>query len=125
MIYTSSYFGLVKGRAVPISLSTPNVQYPLADTLTFFCPTPVMLKYWKYAEKTGRKDEVWERYKSDYIHLIKSRWSSIEPWLGALDPEVDMTLLCWEKSNKYCHRQFVDRLVEYRRSDCWGGELVA
>lgn len=123
MIYTSHYFGIIKGIPTPISLSVPEVGYRLADRLPFFCPTPAMLKYWKDAASTPEADTVRDRYKADFVSLLKNRWIDIHPWLNSLDPEVDVTLLCWEKDDDRCHRRFVGKLIEGKRPDCWGGEL--
>lgn len=126
MIYTSCYNGPITGIPIPISLGIPDVDYPLNkdDRLDFFCPTPEMLHYWKKSGNGADSDNVWARYTADFKLLIKERWAQIWEWLQSLSPEIDMTLLCHERTDDRCHRKFVGLLIQKYRPDCWGGELT-
>ncbi|MDV3002631.1 MAG: hypothetical protein N5P05_004286 (plasmid) [Chroococcopsis gigantea SAG 12.99] len=137
MIYSASYFESQRhhGQLISISRSIPK-GFRVNGTLNFFVPSADLLKDWK--EKLI--DE--EAYTARYREQIKANFKIIKGWLSELKPEKDATLLCWERSGAeetiktleetgrwqktqpFCHRNLVIKLVQKYRPDCYGGTDV-
>lgn len=137
MIYTASYFEPNRhhGKLLSISRSIPQ-GFQVQGRLEFFIPSADLLQDWK-KQRIG-KGEYTDRYREQ----IKANLKAIQAWLSDLDPQEDMTLLCWERSGKdrtlvssqgkrplneeqaFCHRNLAIKLVYRFRLDCYGGTDV-
>jgi hypothetical protein len=120
MIYFTGFqnWGKQFGTLVSIANSEPKGFKGHIDRLHFFAPDWKDVNLWKTSPKT---DADWERFVAMYRIVCRERWRSIEHWLQTLKPEVDMTLLCWERESKRCHRSLAAKFVEVYRPDCYGG----
>jgi len=119
LIYTASYFEKRNhhGRRISISRSAPQ-WFAVDGSLPFFAPSAALLDQWK------RNPSI-PQYTTIFRGEIRVNLSAIKAWMFDIDPMDDMTLLCWEKSGQFCHRNLVGRLIERHRPDCWGGGDVA
>ncbi|MDV3001013.1 MAG: hypothetical protein N5P05_002619 [Chroococcopsis gigantea SAG 12.99] len=130
MIYSACYFENERhhGRLLSISRSVPD-GFRVDGTLDFFVPSADLLRAWK--QKLIDEDGYTARYREQ----IKANFKIIKAWLSELKPEKDATLLCWERSGKdegnqgektqpFCHRNLVMKLVQKYRPDCFGGTDV-
>jgi uncharacterized protein YeaO (DUF488 family) len=137
MIYTASYFESNRhhGRLISISRSVPK-GFKVDGRLDFFVPSAELLSRWKAQEINE------EQYTELYRAQIKQNFKAIKAWLSSLDPQKDMTLLCWEKSGidetlkqwqetgvwkeekPFCHRNLAIKMVQRFRQDCYGGTDV-
>lgn len=136
MIYSASYFEPNRhhGQLISISRSLPQ-GFRVDGRLEFFVPNTDLLRSWK--EKLIGEEEYTNRYREQ----IKANFKTIKTWLSNLDPKVDMTLLCWERSgidetmkrwqegqwheeHPFCHRNLALKLVQKFRPDCYGGTDV-
>ncbi|HEY9650151.1 MAG TPA: hypothetical protein V6C95_05775 [Coleofasciculaceae cyanobacterium] len=115
MIYTASYFEPHNhhGQLVSISRSTPK-GFQLDGKLACFMPSAHLLAGWKKGIPEGR-------YIDIYREEIRANLPIIRVWMKALNPDEDMTLLCWEKAGDFCHRNLVAKMIEVHRPDCFGG----
>lgn len=121
MIYTASYFrpDCHHGMLASISLKTPM---RVDSELEFFKPSWEMLKAWK---NSSQDDIAWKQYSKMYWELMNSRRPLIEEWLEGLTFSDNMTLMCYEKTDQYCHRSLVGKIVSKYRPKLWGGENVS
>ena len=120
MIYSASYFETqnIHGSRISISRSEPQ-KIAVDGKLAIFVPERSILSDYKH----GRIDI--EGYINRYREQMRRSLPHIRAWLDSLDPSVDMTLLCWEKAEQFCHRNLAISFVERYRHDCFGGRDVA
>lgn len=134
MIYTASYFEPHRhhGKRLSISRSIP-AGFRVEGRLECLIPSADLLNAWR-AKRINEAE-----YTNHYRKQIKMNLPIIKHWLSNLDPQEDMTLLCWESSaiNKivtkpvgiveeakerpFCHRNLAIKLVQKFRPDCYGG----
>ena len=98
--------GLVYGTTLQ-----PLTGVGIESNLDFLAPTKELVWGHKYK---GKSDE-W--YVNGYRTLLASRWSSIKPWLMTLDATQDMTLLCYCRQGKFCHRKLMAQMIQRWRPD--------
>ncbi len=67
------------------------------------------------AYRTGRISE--EEFSSMYIRGLEERWDQVSTWLSSLSADRDITLLCHEREDEFCHRRLVAELVRKHRPD--------
>jgi Protein of unknown function, DUF488 len=119
MIYFSSYNNRLNhhGTLVAISLKQP---FPTPLHLEFFQPTPGMLAAWK---KGKQSQADWDAYCKSYWKLLKQprREGLIHEWLNGLTSADEMTLLCYEADDTFCHRSLVAQIVQKYRPHIYGG----
>lgn len=120
MIYFTGFQNWEKqfGTLISIANSEPEGFKGHIDRLQFFTPNWKDVNLWKTSPKT---DADWAQFVAMYRVVCRERWRSIESWLKTLKPEVDTTLLCWERESKRCHRSLTAKFVEVYRPDCYGG----
>lgn len=116
MIFAASYFQTERhhGQLISISRSIPR-GFRVDGRLDFFVPSADLLRDWQ----GNCIDEI--EYTDRYREQIRANLKPIKAWLERLDPKEDQTLLCWEKSGNFCHRNLAIKLVERYRKDCYGG----
>lgn len=116
MLYTASYFEPVHhhGRLLSISRSIPK-RCTVDDKLDFLVPNAQLLSDWK--DKSIDEAAYCERYRLQ----LKESWQQVSDWLKSLDASTTMTLLCYERSGAFCHRNLVAKLVSKHRRDVFGG----
>jgi hypothetical protein len=121
MIYSASYFmpSHHHGRLYSISRSAP-ASFRRVDAIPFFVPDTPEIK--RLDKKTA---DFIEQYTVLYRQLWRDRLPLIRDWMEGLDPDIDATILCWEKSPNFCHRNLVMKAVAYYRPDCYGGQDIA
>jgi hypothetical protein len=93
---TASYFETqnIHGSRISISRSEPR-NVAVDGQLTIFVPEQSILS----AYKRGSIDT--EGYINRYREQMRRSLPQIRAWLDSLDPNVDMTLLCWEKAGQF------------------------
>jgi len=93
------------GKILSIALSHPDIKklkhIKAIPRIDCFCPTWNILKRYK-------NDKDWEKYKIDYINLIKERKDRIKDFIGELEEKVYF-FCCWEDTSlgSKCHRQIL------------------
>jgi uncharacterized protein YeaO (DUF488 family) len=119
-IYSASYFQPENhhGSLVSISRSHPKA-FQVDAHLSFLAPSQALLKDWKHQQLTE------EDYTQRYRQEIQQSWLKVSGWLDSLTPEINCTLLCWEKKGEFCHRNLVMAMVRKHKPDCYGGCDVA
>ena len=117
MIYAASFFCPEHhhGRLVAISHSLPKGWNGKVDRLSILAPTQRILDDYK-ARRIGEA-----QYVEAYRDRLSDVWPTVKAWLNSLEPEIDQTLLCWEKPGQFCHRNLVLQMVQKHRPDCHGG----
>jgi hypothetical protein len=70
-----------------------------------------------------RGDLSQQEYTALYWQLLEERRLTVKEWLDSLSPEVDITLLCFEPKDRFCHRHLVAELVRRERPDIPVNEL--
>jgi uncharacterized protein YeaO (DUF488 family) len=122
MLYTASFFEVDRhhGQCFSISRYAPR-GYQDWPELKFLAPSAQLLSDWD-AELIDEK-EYTQRY---YAELAPNFETQIKPWLLGLDPAVDLTLCCYERSNaegrkKFCHRNLVASIARKHRHEIFGG----
>jgi uncharacterized protein YeaO (DUF488 family) len=115
-IYTASYFQPENhhGSLVSISRSHPRF-FQVNSHLPFLAPSETLLKAWNRGYLTEAA------YIDRYRNELQQSWPQVNGWLASLTPVVDCTLLCWERSGEFCHRNLVMQVIRKHRSDCYGG----
>ena len=121
MIYTASYKQPQNhhGELISISRTVPR-GVSVNGSIPFLAPSQGLLEFWK-----ATKDE--QQYIDRYRQEISRHWGGIDSdtaianWLRGLSPRIDQTLLCWEKSGDFCHRNLAIKFVQKYRPDCYGG----
>ena len=86
----------------------PIAGLPLVECLR---PTHALVHGWKY----WGESEQW--YTDGYRKLLASRWPAVKAWLDALQPGVDLTLVCYCAAGQFCHRQLIAQLLAKWRPD--------
>ena len=115
MIFFASYFEPQNhhGEIISISRSNPR-EFSKIRRIELFVPSKSLL----YDYKKGLSNESYiERYREE----IRGNWGKIKLWLLAIEPTSDKTLRCWERTDEFCHRNLVAKIVEKYRPDCFGG----
>ena len=102
-----AWCGLVYGTT-----AQPITGAGIERNLDFLAPTWELVKGHKYEGKS----DAW--YVEGYRALLASRWKvEVKPWLMGLTPDEDMTLLCYCRQGKFCHRQLLAQMVAKWRPD--------
>lgn len=119
MLYTASYFEPEHhhGRLLSISRSVPKGS-KVDDKLDFLAPNTQLLNDWK--AKSIDEAAYCERYRAQ----LKDSWQQVSDWLAGLDASTTATLLCYEPSGAFCHRNLVAKLVAKHRPDVFSGSDV-
>ena len=86
----------------------PMAELPRIECL---CPTKELV----YGHKYEGKSDKW--YIDGYRKLLADRWSEVKAWLNGLDASKDITLVCYCREGKFCHRQLMARMLEKWRPD--------
>jgi uncharacterized protein YeaO (DUF488 family) len=119
MIFTASYFQGENHHGKRISISRSEPRGAVTDgKLWLFVPDASLLADYR----AGRLDE--RGYTARYREQVRRQFPKIKAWLDALDPDEDLTLLCWEKAGDFCHRNLAIKFVERYRPDCFGGKDI-
>lgn len=115
-VYSASYFEPQNhcGSLLSISRSVPKA-FRIDGKLSFFMPSQGLLQDWK--QQLISETEYTKRFRDE----INVNWPDVLIWLNKLEASSDLTLLCWERAGKFCHRNLVMRLLEKHRPDCFGG----
>lgn len=116
MLYTACYFepGHHHGKLLSISHSLPK-GFKIDGKLDFLAPNVQLLEAWK--AKSIDETAYCERYRLQ----LKESWQQVSDWLNSLNTNTTATLLCYERSGAFCHRNLVAKLVAKHRSDVFGG----
>lgn len=116
MLYTASYFEPKHhyGKLISISRSVPK-GFKVDGKLEFLAPNAQLLSLWK--DKSIDETTYCQRYRLQ----LKESWQQVSSWLTSLDGSATMTLLCYEPSGAFCHRNLVALLVKKHRPDVFGG----
>jgi len=61
----------------------------------------------------------WDDYETRYLKEMESRKNLIKELKKRSDDGELITLLCWEKSDRNCHRRLLKNLIENNRSYNW------
>ncbi len=103
MIINTSYFGQIKKISNPVSISSSSPQWYTGPTYKPLAPDWWLVK----AYKNGVLDE--EAYKEVYFkQLSKLDMNKVLKEIQKLYPkENEITLLCYEKPDDFCHRHLV------------------
>ena len=116
MFYTASYFQPKHhhGKLIAVSRTIPK-GFRVDDRLEFLAPSQALLADWKAENITQ------EKYTERYREQLKTSWNQVQNWLSSLSPQENLSLLCWEAKDKFCHRNLVALLVKRHRQECFGG----
>ena len=119
MLYTASYFEPEHhhGKLLSISRSVPK-GFKIDGALDFLAPNAQLLKGW--SGKSIDEAAYCERYRSQ----LKESWQQVSSWLASLNKKTTATLLCYEPSGAFCHRNLVALLVKKHRLGVFGGSDV-
>lgn len=119
MLYTASYLepDCHHGQLISISRSTPR-GFHIDAELPLFAPSAKLLQLWK----TKKINE--EGYRQIYREEIRAKWALVKGWVADVDKDVTATLLCWERTGEFCHRNFVAAIIESQRPEIFGGRDV-
>lgn len=119
MLYTALYFEnqFHHGRLLAISQTIPK-GFRVDGRLDFLAPSKSLLADWK-AENITQEQYI-ERYRAQ----IRESWQEVKEWLDSLSSKSDVTLLCWEKKESFCHRNLIAKLIKKHRPECFGGTDV-
>lgn len=126
MIYFASYFAPLHhhGLKVSISQSIPD-GFKCDRHLDYLAPPKGTLEYWQKVleeRKPGLPTESdWELFKIGYRIHKKKVLSEFKEFLEFCEPHEDMTFLCWEKQDNWCHRNLVAKVVEKMFPHLYGG----
>ena len=110
MIRTSNYKSFINASKVTISISRDcgaDAEY-IGDTYLDLAPEKTLLK--KYHQNIGKIPEY-----ENVMNYITEYWNNV---LSKLDPEKvyndlnNKILLCYERSNEFCHRHVVAAWLE-------------
>lgn len=99
--------GVWRGKAY-CTTAKPMRGYPLLD---FLAPTWEMVKRYKYADHDR------EVYIEAYRNLMVRRWAKVKMWLDSLDPNEDITILCYCREGAFCHRKLIASMIRKHRPD--------
>lgn len=113
MLVTASFYDRDRWRGQPyrISVGYPRGQRKAWQDLPFLAPNRELVQ----AYRRGHIDA--QEYERLYLQLLQTRWSPVKAWLESLSSAEDVTLLCFEPSGHFRHRQVVARLVREHRPD--------
>lgn len=122
MLFFASYFepNNHHGQCYSISLYPPR-GYQDWPHLKFFAPSSQLLSDWE----ANLIDEA--QYTQRYYAELQPKFEpQIKPWLIGLDPTVDITLCCYERSGAegrdgFCHRNLVAAITRKHRNEIFGG----
>ncbi len=116
MLYTASYFEPQHHHGLKIAISrTVPRGFKVDGSLLFLAPNSDLLNDWK-AQKIDEAG-----YIQQYREQIKDNWGEVKAWLDKLNAKQQLTLLCYEKKDSFCHRALIAKLVKKYRPDCFGG----
>jgi hypothetical protein len=117
MIYTACYFEPKNHNGLKVSISQYEPKKIKVDgKLHLFVPDKALLIDYKNGSISN------EGYVDRYRSQMRRNLPQIHTWLDNLDPQIDMTLLCWERAGEFCHRNLAIAFVERYRSKCFGGK---
>lgn len=118
MIYTSYYAKLKKipKDIEPISISRYKPKGVSIFSYPSFRPSDELLSWWKNCKQTEEDkkkyiDEFSEKLNSLDIEKVKND-------LNKLSCGRDVVLLCYEKSEDFCHRQLVAEWLRSKGEPC-------
>lgn len=120
MIYSASYWEpqYFHGLLVPVVCGPPlGFEYKTEPALDFFKPRG-MLRNRKYMKIS---DEDFVNYYKLQLALDSHE---IQTWLNSLSPDIDQTLLVWEKEGQFSHADLILQCVAKHRPDCYGGKDI-
>ena len=104
MIYTS-YFGKLKkipNTIIPIAICAKNPEWYTGLAYKKLAPTYRILMNWK---KMKNEEQYIRDYTEQVLRKLDVRQVYLE--LQALAKGKDIVLLCYEKTNDFCHRNLV------------------
>ena len=104
MIYTS-YFAKYKGdKGVSIARSTP--KWWKGDCYKTLAPSVELLKWWK---SLAKEEQTAAGYIVKYTQrFLEETLNPLEPFINDIYESLDgKVLLCYEKSEDFCHREIV------------------
>lgn len=115
MIYTSNFANLknIPEDMVPISISLYTPKWFKGKRYPKLAPTEKLLRKWK-------KDNDEYSYEVIYIFDVLS-WlnvEEVEKELYKLSGSRDVVLLCYESSDKFCHRHLVAKWFRSKKISC-------
>lgn len=56
-------------------------------------------------------------FRKKYIRLLAERYQEVLEWMDSLSPDEDITLLCHELEDDFCHREVVANVIRLWRPD--------
>ncbi|WP_341531488.1 DUF488 domain-containing protein (plasmid) [Nostoc sp. UHCC 0302] len=119
-VFTSFYRGEIRGESISISLYPPKNWK--GKHLPLFAPTPELLKWWKSSAQNAEAELEYERR---FLLVLQERQQLIELWVRKQQQaSADITLLCFEKTEDFCHRHIVGREVYCDRCRIYGVEKL-
>ncbi len=67
--------------------------------------------------QTGKVSD--EEYTKVYKYILgnKQNWPKVKAWLKSLRADEDITLLCFCREGKFCHRQLIAEMIRKWRPD--------
>jgi uncharacterized protein YeaO (DUF488 family) len=111
MITVCSIYDLAKYRRGTVCRTSVGATKGMDQykDLWFLAPTKELRDGHKYHGQS----EQW--YRDGYRALMQERWVDVKGWLDSLQPDVDLTLLCYCSEGKFCHRRIIAAMVKHYR----------
>lgn len=106
MLYTASYYAMGdwQGQVYRVSRGHPRGRKTLWETLPFLYPSRILLQTYQSGALDFAGLEI--EYRGE---LASTRLESpkLQEWLDGLPSQGDLTLLCFEKADRPCHRRIL------------------
>jgi uncharacterized protein YeaO (DUF488 family) len=132
MIYTG-YFAMAKHYPNPISIALyPPKWFKGLSNMTSLAPSKELLGWWKSKKEHTKEDE--SEYTERYLKENRSGLLLAVKKLGVIvnseqligeklpnlptSPDLDYTLLCYEKPGDFCHRHIVAQFLREHGIPC-------
>lgn len=114
-IYTSYYGKLKKlpDTIVPVAISASKPDKIDIQRYTKLQPSRIMLMRYKI---TNNENDYERRYKDEILSRLTPHEVVMD--LEKLSGGKDVCLLCYEKSNAFCHRHIVARWLQQNSISC-------
>lgn len=104
MIYTSYYARMrsIPKDIVPVAISLYRPDYYVGEACQILAPTPSILRQYK---ATHDEEQFTSEFYECVLHSLNPQY--IEELLYSKSNGNDVVLLCYERSDKFCHRHLV------------------
>ena len=122
MLYTASFYDPQDwvGRACRVSRAHPRGRKAQWETLPFLYPSRELLTDYRQGELDF--DALSQAYR-DELERRAGEDAAFQEWLRELPTLGDVTLLCFERDNRPCHRRVAARWLAAREPGLGLGHL--